>query len=239
MSVARICKQIFRLLCVNLPDSHSCLFQFWLVVHYDLGCYVFGESWRDYSYYAYSKPYTRVPAHLVGMAFGFVNERWVSDQAMRPNLNRAAVKTWGAAAVTALFACVLAPLSDYMDPESWSPWANATFITLCRPMWAAGLGIIATLCAAGQLEGLNAFLAHPGWTPFARLTFGAYLMHPVVIKWFAGTATSSYHFGWRYMMAHALFNSAFSFLFAAIAWLLVERPVMSAMKRGTRARRHE
>ena len=166
----------------------------------------------------------------------FVNERWVSEPAMRPNLNRAAVKTWGAAAVTALFACVLAPLSDYMDPESWSPWANATFITLCRPMWAAGLGIIATLCAAGQLEGLNAFLAP---TPFARLTFGAYLMHPVVIKWFAGTATSSYHFGWRYMMAHALFNSAFSFLFAAIAWLLVERPVMSAMKRGTRARRDE
>jgi peptidoglycan/LPS O-acetylase OafA/YrhL len=95
------------------------------------------------------------------------------------------------------------------------------------------------LCAAGRLEGLNAFLAHPGWIPFARLTFGTYLMHPVVIKWFAGTATSSYHFGWRYMAAHAMLNAAFSFLLAAGMYLLVERPVMSALKRGRRAGRDD
>lgn len=25
----------------------------------------------------------------------------------------------------------------------------------------------------------NAFLAHPGWIPFVRLTYGAYLLHPL------------------------------------------------------------
>ena len=195
MSVARICKQIFRLLCVNLPDSHSCLFQFWLVVH-TTWVAVFGESWQDYSYYAYSKPYTRVPAHLVGMAFGFVNERWVSEPAMRPNLNRAAVKTWGAAAVTALFACVLAPLSDYRDPESWSSWVNAIFTTLCRPVWAAGLGIIATLCAAGQLGSQRVLATRLDTARQAHVwrVSDAPSRHQMV-RWHRD---DSYHFGWRY-----------------------------------------
>ena len=76
MSVARICKQNFRLLRGTFLTL-TLSFQFWLVVHYDLSaCSV---NRRDYSYHAHSKPYTRVPAHLVGMARFY--ERFVSDPA--------------------------------------------------------------------------------------------------------------------------------------------------------------
>ena len=96
--------------------------QFWLVVRHDLGCYVFGDTWRKYAYHAYSKPYTRVPAHLVGMAFGFLNERWISDAATRPSVSAPALRSTLVAAAAALLACVFAPLSDYRDAESWPPW---------------------------------------------------------------------------------------------------------------------
>ena len=86
--------------------------------------YIFGESYVKYSYYAYSKPYCRVPAYLVGMAFGFVNESWASDPSKVPDFSRSQGASFLAAAFVALLACVFAPLSDYRDPESWPPWAN-------------------------------------------------------------------------------------------------------------------
>ena len=211
--------------------------QYWLIVSRGAGCYVFGDTWTKYSYYAYSKPYTRVPAHLVGMAFGFLNERWISDESRRPRVTAPALRSTLAAAAVGLLACVFGPLSDYTNAESWPPWLNGAFLTLCRPVWAAGLGVVATACALGRAPRIDAFLAAPAWTPLARLTFGAYLMHPVVIKWFAGTATASYHFSPHYMVSCALLNATCAFALAAALWLVVERPTMNAASASrTRAR---
>lgn len=202
--------------------------QYWLVVSRGAGCYIFGDTWTKYSYYAYSKPYTRVPAHLVGMAFGFLNDRWISDESRPPRISAPALRSTLAAAAVGLLACVFGPLSDYMDAESWPPWLNGAFLTLCRPVWAAGLGVVATACGLGKAPRIDAFLAAPAWTPLARLTFGAYLMHPVVIKWFAGTATASYHFSPHYMVSCALLNATCAYALAAALWLVVERPTMNA-----------
>ena len=94
---------------------------------------------------------------------------------------------------------------------------------------------------------MDGFLAHPAWTPLARLTFGAYLfMHPVVIKWFAGTATAPYHFSPHYMVSCAMLNAACAFALAAALWLAVEKPgmrlaaaVAGARKRGEARRKRE
>ena len=130
-------------------------------MHYGAGMYIFGESYVKYSYYAYSKPYCRVPAYLVGMAFGFVNESWASDPSKVPDFSRSQGASFLAAAFVALLACVFAPLSDYRDPESWPPWANGAFLSLVRPTWAAALGVLTTSCALGLTPTLNAFLAAP------------------------------------------------------------------------------
>merc|ERR1719183_3357372 len=39
----------------------------WLVIKYDLSIYVFDDHYKRYSHYAYSKPYTRIPAYFVGL----------------------------------------------------------------------------------------------------------------------------------------------------------------------------
>lgn len=210
--------------------------QFWLVVHHGGGLYIFGDTYTNYSLHAYSKPYCRIPAYLVGMAFGFINERWISDETRQPKLSPTTRACYLSAAAVGLLACVFVPLSDYRDAESWPPWANGLFLTFSRPVWAASLGVITTGCTLGKLPKLNAFLASPRWIPLARLTFGAYLMHPVVIKWFAGTATASYHFSMHYVASSALFNTVCAFALAAVLWLVVERPVMNVESelRGSR-----
>ena len=102
------------------------------------GMYIFGESYVKYSYYAYSKPYCRVPAYLVGMAFGgFVNESWASDPSKVPDFSRSQGASFLAAAFVALLACVFAPLSDYRDPESWPPWGERR-VPIPRPTDVGG-----------------------------------------------------------------------------------------------------
>ena len=171
-------------------------------MRHDLGCYVFGDTWRKYAYHAYSKPYGS--PHLVDMAFGFLNERWISGARGRPSVSAPALRSTLVAAAAALLACVFAPLSDYRDAELAAVGGRSVHHVL-SPL-AAALGVVATACAAGRLPRVDAFLAHPAWTPLARLTFGAYLMHPVVIKWFAGTATAPYHFSPHYMVSCAMLS---------------------------------
>ena len=46
-----------------------------LVEYFKLGLYIYDKHFQDYAYYAYSKPYTRVGAYLVGIAAAlFYNE---------------------------------------------------------------------------------------------------------------------------------------------------------------------
>ena len=208
------------------------------MVRYDGGLYIFGDTYINYSFYAYSKPYCRIPAFLIGMMFGFLNQRWLSDDSScRLRLSTTTAMSYISTAVVALLAVVFMPLSDYREAESWSPWANGLFLTFSRPLWATALGILTTVCALEGAPWLNGFLSSPIWTPLARLTFGAYLMHPVVIKWGAGTATASYHFSLRYMASSALFNTTCAYTLAAVLWLLVERPIMNVETRLMRAGR--
>lgn len=76
---------------------------------------------------------------------------------------------------------------------------------------------------------MDAFLSHPAWVPFARLTYGAYLVHPVLIKLLAGNATAAVHFSAQDLASRAVANVLCSFAAAAVLYLLVERPVLTLL----------
>jgi peptidoglycan/LPS O-acetylase OafA/YrhL len=42
--------------------------------------------------------------------------------------------------------------------------------------------VVATLCFRGDAPWLNALLGHHAWVPLARLSYGAYLIHPIVLN---------------------------------------------------------
>merc|ERR1712178_117868 len=58
----------------------------WLVIQHNLSIYGFDYHYRQYTYWAYSKPYTRIPAYFVGIAAA-----WMLDEMEQRGMTREAI----------------------------------------------------------------------------------------------------------------------------------------------------
>merc|ERR1711998_68590 len=73
----------------------------------------------------------------------------------------------------------------------------------------------------------NAFLSHPFWTPFARLTYGAYLCHPLVVKLSAACAVQYYTFSGMDLLYRMSGNVILAYFASFLQWCVIERPMMT------------
>jgi peptidoglycan/LPS O-acetylase OafA/YrhL len=78
--------------------------------------------------------------------------------------------------------------------DEWAPGgaANLVYLSFSRGIFAVGCAVFSVVCFARPSSVASTFLGAPLWTPLARLTYGAYLTHPIVIKMLAGTTQSFY-----------------------------------------------
>merc|ERR1712232_805653 len=205
----------------------------WLIIKYHLSVYVFDDHYKDYSYYAYSKPYTRVPAYFVGMVAAWVLDDLERGHGItRPLQGTPQQKAWAALLAVLSFATllfiILFPATDFgKQKNSWGDVVSAIYLTFSRPLWAACWAVITLLCYYDLIPLVNGFLAHPWWTPLARLTYGAYLVHPMVIKLAAGRSHQFYNFSMMDLMYRTAGNCVMAYMGAAALWVLVERPAMT------------
>jgi peptidoglycan/LPS O-acetylase OafA/YrhL len=206
-----------------------------LVTRHKLGVYIFDYHYEDYSYWAYSRSYTRIPAYFVGVAAA-----WLLDELehrgitrnTRPDTARAralaSIAAFAAAAVLLLITFL--PVTDFgSHKNSWDDMSplNALWITLFRPVWSACLAVVTLLCYYGYLPTVNGFLAHPIWTPFARLTYGAYLLHPLVSGLAGALALQFKTFTWMGLLDSWAGTCLLGYLGSFLLWVLVERPCMT------------
>lgn len=212
----------------------SCVVGTWLIVKYNLGCYVFDYHYAQLSYYEYSKPYTRFPAYAVGIVTAWLLDELEQRGITRDYADNARVCTRLAA--KALAACVFGtlaflvfiPHTDFgFHKNSWGNVENVLNLVFARILWAACWGAITLLCYYGFLPLTDGFLSHRVWTPLARLTYGAYLLHPLAIKLAAGRSYQFYNFGGFNIFYRFLGNSTIAFGGAVALWALVERPMLT------------
>jgi peptidoglycan/LPS O-acetylase OafA/YrhL len=217
----------------------------WLVVKHHLGLYVFDSHYTAYSYWAYSKPYSRIPAYLVGVVAA-----WILEELERRGITRETRSTTATARMLAnltaglclivLVFTVAIPCTDFgTNKNSWGDLANVLYINLSRPVVAACLAIITLLCYYDYLPLINGVLSHPNWTPLARLTYGAYLVHPLVIKLAAARSVQYYSFNGMDIFYRWVGNCVCATIGSIALWVLCERPCMTIFSpaRKTRAQR--
>lgn len=211
----------------------------YVVYQHKLGIYIFGADYSAYMYWLYSKPYSRIPVYLLGLIVP-----WVLDFADQRGLRRGTEPRSRSARMIVIAVCMAATAlmvfcmwwigldfpggsGSSKKADSWSGLANAVYITFSRPLWGLGLTIIAVACYFDYLPFFNGALSHWLWTPFTRLTYGAYLVHPLVVKLAAANETNYY----TYSVADVLFrtgaNAVLAYTGAAVVWCLVEKPMAS------------
>lgn len=73
-----------------------------------------------------------------------------------------------------------------------------------RTLWAVGLAWIVFACVNGNGGFVNHALSWKPLIPLSKLTYCAYLIHPVVIATFYGSRETTFHFS-HYLMVNILF----------------------------------
>jgi len=190
---------------------------------------------------AYAKPHVRGQAYFAGMYVAMAQlTRENSIGASRPATSstwKHQALLWGSVlalgsmtfcTVTGAYARRPCQYTEYPIKDDcgslWSPTSTFLYTATSRAIWSCSIGIVMTLCLDGKGGWLNRFLSWHVWAPLSQLSFGTYLIHPIVIfVWLLGMREKSVY-------SLATFGMSFtsvccvSFAFALIAALVVELP---------------
>jgi len=187
-------------------------------------------------HFLYQTPWHRIPAFLVGMALP-----WGLDYAKRKGYDRTtAPKTLAARvsvilmstlAVAVLATLIILPVTNYPGggnsdraADNWSQFSNSLYMCFSRLCWAIAVGVLTLACFFDYLPLVNAILSHWLWKPLAKLTFGAYLLHPIIIAIFIGNAPGLEVFTVPAVLAKTWWYFTLAYFVAAIMYCVVERP---------------
>eukprot|EP00042_Codosiga_hollandica_P041842 m.377058 g.377058 ORF g.377058 m.377058 type:complete len:161 (-) comp56191_c0_seq23:75-557(-) len=126
-----------------------------------------------------------------------------------------------------LWQCNLFPLEqDCLGTQShvlFLPWSSFSLIT-CLHSQGAFLGWITFACMRGIGDVIDMLLSAPIWIPLARMTYSAYLVHPVVLTAYFAAVQNPFHLDGPnilFVYAGAVF---ISYATAAVLVLFVEMP---------------
>ncbi|XP_022104547.1 nose resistant to fluoxetine protein 6-like [Acanthaster planci] len=181
----------------------------------------------------YSKPYCRIPAYLVGMVFGYIFYK-LNRQTFK--MNKWVNTIMWILAIGVGLSIVYGPYRD--EGEPLPQYAAVMYTTLSRAGFVMAVGWVAFSCVVGYGGPVNSLLSWSFWAPLSRITFGAYLLHPILIYAFYTSAKSQYHFTYIMLASTFIANMVLSYAAAFILSIGVEGPVMGLEKAllGGRAR---
>ncbi|CAI5452121.1 unnamed protein product [Caenorhabditis angaria] len=102
------------------------------------------------------------------------------------------------------------------DGNLWTPIENAVYSSLGRILWGLSLSwiIFSTYYRKGMI---NDFMSLPIWTPLARMSFCAYLIHIMVCGYFFGKNYSEMYFSSQFFLEAVIPVTVLSFVIA-IFW---------------------
>jgi peptidoglycan/LPS O-acetylase OafA/YrhL len=186
----------------------------------------------------YAKPHVRAQSYLSGMLLAMWLDASSNDRlwARTPSWKHRTAMGFALASLAFVTFCTVTgaysrracryeewPFLDECG-STWSPLATFLYAAISRAVWALAIVVIMTLCLNQQGGSVGDFLSWKGWTPLSNLSFGVYLVHPIVIfVWqLGGTQKETFRllvFGMNYISVCVV-----SFAASLLLSLLVELP---------------
>ncbi|XP_061164514.1 nose resistant to fluoxetine protein 6-like [Saccostrea echinata] len=134
-----------------------------------------GAFFEDY----YIVPYCRMGPYICGVATGYILYKTKCKCRMNIFLN---LLGWAVAAASAC--AVLYGIYDTVKPDqpvALSKEVAALYNALNRTVWGAAVCWVIFACATGNGGYINTLLSWKAFVPLSRLTYCAYLIHPLVM----------------------------------------------------------
>lgn len=134
----------------------------------------------------YDKPWTRLGPYLIGMGVGWV----LFKTNCKIRMTRLTVVLGWALSTGCLLLLIFGLYNTTL-----SSFTAAAYSSLSHSAWALSLAWITIACSTGYGGYVNSLLSASCIYPFSRVTYCAYLVHPIVIRGLALNSDAPLHLG--------------------------------------------
>jgi len=177
----------------------------------------------------YDKPWTRIGPYAVGMLLGLVIlegriklDKWNTALRMATHVFIAALF---------LFLIFIPWTANKVNPWKWPMWANVAYLMWDRSLWAVTLAWLVLAMLQGFAPWTNWILSWKAWAPLARMTYLAYLIHPVVMfVLFSNTKGQEYYTEPVQLILYFLGCWTATYIVSGLMTLLLEMPIANLEK---------
>ncbi|XP_071839750.1 O-acyltransferase like protein-like [Apostichopus japonicus] len=176
----------------------------------------------------YGKPYCRIQSYMVGMFVGYMLYRHFHMKKINMHWMTCTVSWFFAIGIMYTLLYALHPTGGREEPLP--QWFSAVWGGVCRTLWSMGVAWVAFACCTGRGGLINSFLSWSFWTPMARLTYGAYLLHPIIIFGFLRTKKILFHWTYPEMVMFTCGSVVLSYIAALLLSIFIEGPTMGLEK---------
>ena len=171
----------------------------------------------------YTKPYCRIGPYIIGLVLGaifFYN--------FKPSLAR--IKNWLFYLVLWAVAFAVGMSAVYglyggFQGRVFTGAENVLYNMFSRTGWGVAVGILLYACHHGYGGLINSFLSMPFWIPLSRLTYTAYLVHPIVLVIIIGSEKDTMYYTDVKITVYIVGSTVLSYGVAALLSSMVEFPV--------------
>ena len=171
----------------------------------------------------YVKPYCRVPPYLVGLILGFLIYKRVRFP-LHWILNYMIYTVIWLLSAGLCFAVVYG-LYNTLHGHILTQAQNISYFMFSRFSWGLGLALLVFSCHNGYGCVVNNFLSMKFWIPLSRLTYSAYLIHPIFLSVLYGTTRDTFVYTDYKVASMIVSNVVLSYGMAGVVAAFVEFPL--------------
>lgn len=182
----------------------------------------------------YIKPYCRASPYLIGILLAYLMRTTRLGQL---RLSKAQAALGWLVSLSTIFLILMA-MKPAMNGKAPSEWESALYSSLSRPLWACATGWMIFACMTQNGFIFGHILSAKLFIPLSRLTYPAFLIHPIVMAVFYGSHggdQSAFQFSHYLMLYLILGNIVITYASAFVLSTLFELPLLSVERVVKRA----
>jgi len=183
----------------------------------------------------YEAPWARISPYLVGIGTAFAIEHLQKNEdGKHPKFHFTILTAGYVISGFFILSCIYGIYPLYQitatDIPNWPLAENIMYLTFSRAAFVLGIAFPTLAFYVGHGGYVNKLLSLDYWFPFARLTYGAYLLHPTWISIVLFSASTQFQYTDLNFIYFFIGNIIISYSLAFIGWLAFEKPIMNLEK---------